>query len=182
MTSFIKILFVFMFFISFSVKGLDTQNAENLHQLKIFHKLSEHYITWTDYKFKTKDSPFIFAVLGKDPFGTSLEKFYKGKTIKGRKVFIQRYKTIEDVQFSHILYVAHTAENLTKLLKPHTLLIGTGEDFIDKGGMIGFVIFKDKYRFQLNYKVANCANIKISPKLARYAKKIIKEGIKDEKD
>ena len=56
-----------------------------------------------------------------------------------------------------------------------TLTVGEAKSFVDKGGIIGFVIEKKKIRFEVNLPAAKRANLKISSKLLRLAKKVIEE-------
>ncbi len=167
------IILIFLFLVNFAIYANKLTDAEKEHKLKYIYKLSK-YITWTDYEW-ADDEVFVIAMIGDDPYGSMLENFFDKKKLKGKKVHIKRYKTIEDFDFAHIAIISDEfIPEIPLISKKHILLIGNSKDFIDKNGMISLFRYKNKIKFELNYKSAKCANIYISSKIAQIALRSIK--------
>ena len=54
------------------------------------------------------------------------------------------------------------------------LTISEVNGFIEQGGIINFIIVNDKIRFEINERVAKESGLKISSKLLRLARKVIR--------
>ncbi len=139
------------------------------------------YIEWT-YKLSEVDT-FYIGVLGESEILPILNRVAKRKKIKDRPIVVHHYKRIEDFNTrlglpkisSHILFISkyveiEDAEKLSQFSKRNILLIGETEDFARKqGGLINFVIKRNKLKFEINQNdMINCG-FKINPKLLRLA-------------
>jgi hypothetical protein len=127
---------------------------------------------------KTKRT-IIFGVLGESPINAALESF-KNRPVLCCKPVIKHFKKPEDVTFCHVLFISSADERrLEKILKTlkgsNTLTVGDVKGFAQLGGIINFIIVKNKVRFEINVKAAEEAGLKISSKLLRLAR-IVQEG------
>ena len=156
------------------------------YQLKaVFLYNFAKFTEWPAESFADARSPIIIGILGKDPFGATIDQAIKGKTVKGRKLAIKRFEKIEDVKACHILFISSSEEKrLAKIMETlkdsSVLTIGEVKQFAQRGGIINFIIKENKIRFEINVDAAKQAKLKISSKLLELAK-IVRDGRRGEK-
>ena len=137
------------------------------------------FTEWPEEAFDDEKSPFVIAVLGKDPFGEVLDKVVRNKRIGKRAIVVRRYKELEKLGTCHILFVpaaeARRMERLNKALHGKPILsVGESKGFASQGGMINFYIASKKVRFEINPAAARRADLRISAKLLKVAR-IVKD-------
>ena len=150
---------------------------------------------------KEENEPIVIGVVGDNLFGKAFEPLMK-KKINDRKLVIQKFECIEKyknkaknkakykeeymaeygkaLKKCYVLFFhAEKDQNyhdIVKLVRDSNILtVGDMKDFAPKGGVIGFVVEKNKVRFEVNLAAAKRANLKISSKLLRLAKRVIEE-------
>ena len=132
------------------------------------------FVEWPSEAFTDDQSPISLCVLGKDPFGGAL-KSIEGKTIKGRKLVINRFERIEDLPKCHILFISRSEkEDLDKIFANlkgwNVLTVADMEEFGQRGGIINFIIREHKVRFEITLDASDRAGLTISSKLLKLAK------------
>ena len=132
------------------------------------------FVEWPTEALIDPNAPIILGVLGKDPFGGALESI-KGKSVKGRKVAIRRFKGMQDLKFSHILFVSSSEKKrlaqIMRTIKDWSVLtVGDMEQFTEAGGIINLIIERNRVRFEINLNAAERAGLKLSSKLLKLAK------------
>ncbi len=132
------------------------------------------FIEFPAEAFSSSDAAFVLGILGTDPFGDAIEPL-AGKRVKGRTIRIDRFKDLGQVTACHILYISDSEKDkLVDILQEAkgraVLTVGDADQFARKGGIIGFVTFQNKIRFEINMTAADQANLKISSKLLKLAK------------
>lgn len=147
------------------------------------------FVEWPEHKLPAEDSPIVIGVLGDDPFGPSLDAITQ-KSIDRHRIVIKRFKGLtsdqdeyphtEDMRSCHMLFVASDqrpyVERIAVMLRNDAVLtIGEQTDFIDRGGMVNFVVIDGKTCFEINLKSSKEANITIRSRLSRLAVRVIKE-------
>jgi hypothetical protein len=137
------------------------------------------FTEWPPSKFSNADAPLIFGILGDDPFDGQLDKMLKDKTIGGRHVRLERYKSPAEAKNAHVVFVGgadkRKAGSLAAALKGSSVLtVSDADQFAESGGMIGFKTVSNRIRFEINTKAAEKENIKISSKLLSLATNILK--------
>jgi len=149
------------------------------------------FVEWPDARFERSSSPIVVGVVGKDPFGSILDKTFKGKKHGKRKFKIVRFATPERIKDCHILFVPGTeAKNIKKINErvrgKSVLMIGDWTGFADQGGIINFYLEKTKdkdgkeavtNKFEINNDEAKRQKIKISSQLLKLAR-----PVKDKKE
>jgi hypothetical protein len=113
-------------------------------------------------------------VFGKDPFGGTLDDVAKKKTINGRVVLIRAASDTASLQSCQIAFVpgsetrgySRIANTLSDL---SVLTVGETSDFTEGGGIVTFVIYEDRLRFEINSFAAERAHLKLSSKLLQLA-------------
>lgn len=132
------------------------------------------FVEWPAEAFTDSGAPMIVGILGDDPFGVALESI-QDKTVKGRKLEIKRFESIQGVEFCHILFISSSkkerlAQILEALKNSSVLTVGERDGFTQLGGMVNFTIKKNKIRFEINPDAAEQARLKLNSKLLRLGK------------
>jgi len=143
------------------------------------------FVDWPPAVFPDRTSPIVFGILGEDPFGDTLERITKNKTINGRALTIKRSRRVEDLKDCQVLFIsrsdqAHLGQILTALKGLSILTVSDTEEFLADGGIINFKMQNDKVRFEVNVATAQSAALKISSELLDLA--IAVHTIHSEKD
>ncbi len=120
------------------------------------------------------DESFRVCVLGRDPFGPSLDAALAGETIDGRNVVAMRIGTPQQAIGCRILFVsASEADQWPRILKSldnaEALTVSDMPEFATRGGVIQFVSHDNKVRFEVNVTAAEQAHVRLSSDLLRVA-------------
>jgi hypothetical protein len=135
------------------------------------------YVEWPSGAFEKPETPITIGILGTDPFGDSLEKSLKNKTVKDRPFAILRFAGPAELQRCHILFVsrsekARTPELLKQLEAQPVLTVGEEGTFAASGGMINILIENEKPRLEVNPEAADAVKLTISSKLLKLATRV----------
>lgn len=133
------------------------------------------FVEWPAGAFPGASSPFIIGVVGNETFEGALEKMQQGKSVNGRDLVVKRFKQVTDIGSCQVLFVSDSekdkmAKILERLGKGNTLTVGDNGQFIQRGGMINFVIENKEVHFEINPDAAERAGLKISSRLLGLAK------------
>lgn len=121
-----------------------------------------------------KNSSFAICVLGRDPFGPTLDATLAGESIDGQKVTAARPARAQDAAECRILFISSSEsgrlnETLAALDKANVLTVSDMPHFTERGGMIQFVLEGDRVRFEVNLPVAQRAGLTLSSELLKVA-------------
>lgn len=137
------------------------------------------FVDWPPTAFANASAPLTIGVLGDDPFGSALDEAIAGESVNGRPLALERYRSIDEVENCHILFINLPAEQLAKVLLElkdrNVLTVSDSREFARAGGVIEFVNVANKIRLQINLDAARSANLTISSKLLKPAR-IVKTG------
>lgn len=144
------------------------------------------FVKWPAKAFAKEKSPLVIGVLGRDPFGTSLDKLIKNETVQGRALAVRRFSRLEDLTTCHILFISSSERlRLPRILKKLegslTLTVADMKGVCQLGVMINFFIDTDKIRFEINNDDVLKAGLEISSRLLSMAK-IVKRNKKKDKN
>jgi hypothetical protein len=134
---------------------------------------------WPEGAFESHRSPFVIAVLGKNPFGDAME-LLNGKKMHGRSIEIRHYLSLADCGSCQILFLTLEDPRLSKehsglLEKHHVLTVGEQKDFALKGGILQLTFVADHLAFEVNIDASRRAGIEMSAGLLKLAKAVIRE-------
>jgi len=157
------------------VVGLARATATREYDLKavfLFH--FAEFVEWPHESFAEASTPITVGVLGENPFGTTLEEIVANETVRGRKLQIVHYGTVEEIGPCHILFVCPSESRklvrVREALADRSILtVGDGKAFAEHDGMIGFVTARDRLKLRINLAAATAARLTISSKLLRQA-------------
>ncbi len=144
------------------------------------------FIEWPDDALGDEEAPFVIGVLGDDPFGRSLDDTVKAKKIATRAVEIRRLRWSKQVDRAklegcHILYISNSERSRLKqivaaLEDQPVLLVADMPGFASDGGMIGFVLEKQRIIFEINREALEQAKLKASARLLKLARIVQVKG------
>jgi len=139
------------------------------------------YVTWPSDAFSRVDAPVRICVLGQDPFGAALNEVLANQRIQGREVQPLRVETPERAVSAgcRVVYVGQDHRRTrswdTPLRDQPIVTVGEGEEFLDEGGMLGFVLREETVRFAANLRAIHAARLEISSRVLRLATRVIPE-------
>jgi hypothetical protein len=134
------------------------------------------FIDWPEEASPKEGEAFVIGLLGENPFGDHLKNL-KNHKVNGRRIEIQEYTLIEDARHCHILFISNSERKniqkiLGKLTGKHILTVSDIAGFTDQGGMIDFIIAKDKIAFVINRGAMEKEGLEPNSQLLKLAKKI----------
>lgn len=148
-----------------------------------------------------RDKPIQIAILGKNPFSSAFQQILN-KNINGRTIQLLELESFEQFRRSypnnesalsayeqtyleglrkcHLLFICESeknvADDLVTIAKGNALVtVSDIPEFASGIGMIGFVMEKQKLRFEINLDAVGNENIKISSQLLGLARRVYKK-------
>jgi hypothetical protein len=108
-------------------------------------------------------------VLGKNSFGTDLEKTIRDKRVNNRLFQFKNFTSIAEATHCHILFISSSEKDVTKIIEglhnASILTVSDTDGFIKAGGMINFLLQDAKIRFEISDEAAKKAGLQVSSKL-----------------
>jgi hypothetical protein len=134
------------------------------------------FVEWPASGFASTNSPLVIGVLGTDPFGKVLDDVLRNERARNRRLTLERYKRLSDIERCHILYIskseqAHMDEILAAFRGKPVLTVAETDDFAREGGIIQLITDR-KVRLRINHKAAKASGLSISAKMLQLAEVI----------
>lgn len=135
------------------------------------------FVTWPEGNGKSAQS-FGICVLGRDPFGTTLDSTVAGESINGKKITVSRPATIQDASECNVLFISVSEEGrLTSILaiaqRFGALTVSDMPHFAERGGTVGFVTSQGRIRFEVNLRAAEQSHLTLGSELLKVASAVI---------
>lgn len=135
------------------------------------------YVKWPATAFSSDDDSIIIGIVGRDPFGSTVDNIARSFKANGRKVEVRRFPSYESMSDCHILFVSPSEkENMNTignaLSNSSTLLVGNFPGFLEGIGVVNFVMVGKKIRFNISRTNCRKENLTISSKLLSVANEI----------
>jgi hypothetical protein len=137
------------------------------------------FVAWPPRAFASPSSPLQVCVLGRDPFGATLDRAVLGQRVDGRPVAVRRLQRVDASSGCHILYLGASPSQTT----PEALRAVQGSPTLtvaDHGGepdaIIRFVVTGNRVRFDINAAAAAANGVTISSKLLSLAMSVRGSG------
>lgn len=200
-TAYILVIFILLmeFFIAPAMAADSKQNREQQIKAAFLYNFIK-FIDWPEEKMADSNEPIIIGIIGSEDFINAF-KPVKNKKIKKRNISVKYFagfeklgesEKVDDPQWDqkikklktcHVLFICtcNTVRtgNLTKIIKSlknsPILTVSETDDFLESGGIINFLMEGKKVRFEINNSAAKQAKLKISSKLLRLARRVVKE-------
>ena len=155
------------------------EGPNKLHYIKAaFVYNFAKFVEWPPTTYQTEEDPIVLCVIGEGPITIAFDSL-RGKKLHNRRLEICHITSISDINNCHILFVTKTEKKRIKSIldmaaSKSILTIGDMEGFVEKGGIIELVMDDRKIRFNVNIKAAQKAQLAISSRLLKLARKIIR--------
>ena len=132
------------------------------------------FVEWPAAAFASPESPIVIGVLGDDPFGRLLDEVVIGEIVRGRRITVARFRSVEEIKTCHVLFVSPSEapmyeQILTALRMQPTLTVGETARFTARG-MIRFLTEGSRILLEVNVEAAKSAGLIISSNLLRAAR------------
>lgn len=133
------------------------------------------FIEWPGSAFPPNSTTIRIGVLGKDPFGSTLDETVRGETIGNRQLVVKRSQRIEDLLDCHLIFISKSEKDrvpkiLSDLGPRAVLTVSETAGFARQGGIINFYLEGNKVRFEINQITARRIGLKISSQLLSVGK------------
>jgi len=152
----------------------DAPTREYLVKAAFIYNFTQ-FIQWPDAAFASKDSPFVVATLGVDPFDGALDDALAGKIVANHSVTVQHFTSVDAIGSCQLLFVPASQNSalgalFAKLNGVPVLTVGESDAFTPAGGGIRFFLEDKKMRFEIDPDPITSVGIKISAKLMKLAR------------
>jgi len=132
------------------------------------------FVEWPGAAEPSPDGFFVIGILGKDPFGSTLDLLVKTKTAMGRHIEVKRFARVEDVHGCQMLFIsASEARKLPATIKAlngmSVLTVSEVPQFLGAGGMLNLVLAGNRVAFEANPLAAEHEGFRLSSKLLQLA-------------
>lgn len=155
-----------------------TESADREQEYKVkaaylFHFIS--YTTWPRSSFERRDSPIVVMVVGGDPFGKRLDQALGDKKIDGRRVVVQRSRSVPREIDAHVVFEGSLArkdraELLKRCASKSILLCGERSGYAKDGAHCNFFMDGPNVRFEINVDALERSKLEMSSELLKLAK------------
>lgn len=132
------------------------------------------FVQWPAKGRAKASTTFPICVLGMDPFGRSLDQVISGQAIDGLSVIARRVSTPEQARNCRVLFISSSEDAalndvLSTLGSAGVLTVSDMPQFIERGGMVGFLLQNNRVRFEVNLAAAKGAGLTLSSQLLKLA-------------
>jgi len=134
------------------------------------------FTEWPAEELGKGGDPFIIGVVGKDPFGTALDKIVEGETFHSRPIVARRFPRMDEAAAnSHVLFISSSEEShlpaILKLLgRQGVLTVSEIENFAQRGGIISLKKENNRIVFEINLAAAKRARLTMNAQLLKLAR------------
>ena len=158
------------------------------------------FVDWPKEKTADSNEPITIGIIGSEDFIKAFDPVIH-KQVKNRNISIKYFEGYEKLKKSqddddrqwnqkmealktcHVLMFcicdSGRTENSSQIIKAlkgsSVLTVGETDGFLEFGGIINFLMEDKKVRFEINNTAAKKSKLKISSKLLRLAKRVVKE-------
>lgn len=132
------------------------------------------FIEWPAEAFENPSQPFVFCVLGEDPFGRALDDLLARRKIDGRASTVRRISDARRARGCQILFVSSSEPKsvlalLAGIGDSGLLTVGESDAAAADGMIIDFILEDGKIRFIINAAGAEREKLRISSRLLSLA-------------
>lgn len=177
-----RMLVWWMLALSVSAVANGQESAEvNPNKVKAaFLRNFAHYVTWPGHVFPDSHAPWRICVVGRDPFGETLERTLSGRMEQNRPFEVLRADSVQRLPACQIAFVAvddpvQRRAMLSELKGRPVLTVGDTPDFLREGGVIRFQV-EDRVRLSINLDQARAASLAIQTRMLEVSQEVVENG------
>lgn len=136
------------------------------------------FIDWPPGVFPGPKSPVQLCVVGRDPFGGTLDRVVQGQTINTRPIAVKRIDAIGAGSGCHIAFLGGSAEQsvaaAARAVAGAPVLTVADDGSPDERVAVQFAIRANRVRFRIDQRVAAAAGLNVSSKLLNLAMEVVR--------
>lgn len=119
-------------------------------------------------------APFSICTLGSDDFNGALDAITSNESLQGHRIVVRHLASIANADGCQILFIGSSEEarvnkDLSVLRVKPVLTVSNMPSFLDRGGMIQFIVREKRVRFAVNLTTAVQAHLSVSSELLKVA-------------
>jgi YfiR/HmsC-like len=123
---------------------------------------------------RANSQPFSLCLLGQDNLGRKLDDLIAGEAIQGRKMVALRLSSVDVADNCQIVFIGDSEgtrleKDLDTLKTKPILTVSNLAGFLERGGMIQFLLQGKRVRFAVNLSAAQQAGLALSSELLKVA-------------
>ena len=135
------------------------------------------FVHWQAPDAAGRERPFSICVLGTDPFGKALDATIAGETIGAQSVVAHRIVNDAEASECRVLLISSSEDTALKTIlddvgRASILTVSDMPEFVNRGGIIQFVIENSRVRFEINLAAAERAHLTLSSQLLKLAVRV----------
>ena len=152
-----------------------TPPASTEYEVKAAYLLNfGRFVRWPGARAVASGQTFPVCVMGEDPFGAILDATVRDEKIENLAVIASRVSTPQEASGCKILFLSRSEQGqarktMAALKNAGVLTVSDMPDFLERGGIIQFVIRGNKVRFEVNLDNAQEAGLTLSSDLLKVA-------------
>lgn len=162
----------------------DSISAKPLTEFHIKAAFLYKFLHFIDFNKEFADNITI-GIIGENPFNSHILNELQTKEYNGKKITVitldfTTKEFLSEASKCSIVYLSSSLDQkyydiLNSIKDISALTVGDGRNFIEEGGMIGFVLFDKNVRFEVNLKAFEKSDLKITDaSILRIATYVIK--------
>jgi YfiR/HmsC-like len=134
-----------------------------------------NFIEWPSTAYKSADDTFTICVLGRNPFGHTLENIARGKAVAGHSLAVRQIGDVREANGCQILFISSSERLrlrsiLGSLKNSSVMPVGDTDNFVVEGGVVGLRLQDGKVRIEIDANAAKERNLRVNPHLLELAK------------
>ena len=126
---------------------------------------------------QTPRKSFDICLLGHDSMGRTIDDLAANQGIDNVQIRVRRIPDVSQAKACAIVFISadegdRLREDLAILSPSGALTVSDASDFLDRGGMIQFLVIGNRLRFAVNLNAVNRAHLVLSSELLRVASSV----------
>ena len=173
--TFSKIVTLALILLAAKATHADSASEHELKAAYLYHIIN--FVNWPENIFPKENENIEVCFIADDNIDQILKTIEK-KPVRNRNIRVRQLsgKTLPascNMLFVHEVQMTNLQELFGAAKKHNILTIGDSPRFAEMGGMIGFVVYKDRVRLEVNLVTIKHTELKVSAKLLEIALHVI---------
>lgn len=136
-----------------------------------------HFTKYVAWPTLPADGPFRVCVVADEATTAAVDRAMQGETVLGRKTETIVPTAAEQARTCQVLFLgreggARGAALMSAVRSSPVLTVGDDADFLDRGGVIRFVVEGGRLRFDVDLSHASRARLSINARMLRVAREV----------
>jgi hypothetical protein len=176
------ILAGFLFLAAYRAGGVEEKPTE--YEVKAVYLFNfARFVEWPRHSPEEEEDEvrFTICVLGRDPFGSVLDRVLAGEILHGRRAATRRIASVQEASGCRVIFISESEKGrlrqvLGALREKSILTVSDMDGFAARGGMIQLVLENDRVRFEVNLTAATNVGLGLSSELLKVARGVRKDS------